>query len=54
MGIDVYIKWDHQSEEEREAQYTGFSNVHGHVGYLREDLSRGTVCYPGFGARGFC
>ena len=36
MGIDVYIKWDHQSEEEREAQYTGFSNVHGHVGYLRE------------------
>ena len=36
MGINVYLKWDGQSEAERRAQYTGFSTVHGHVGYLRE------------------
>lgn len=36
MGIDVYLRWDGQTEEEKEAQYTGFSIVSGHVGYLRE------------------
>ncbi|MCP4493321.1 MAG: hypothetical protein GY820_39355 [Gammaproteobacteria bacterium] len=36
MGIDIYLRWDGQTEEEEEAQYTGFSCVHGHVGYLRE------------------
>jgi hypothetical protein len=36
MGIDVYARWKDQTEEEKNAQYTGFSTVHGHVGYLRE------------------
>lgn len=36
MGIDVYMLWNGQTEEERKAQYTGFSIAHGHVGYLRE------------------
>jgi hypothetical protein len=36
MGIDIYCKWKNQSKEEEKAQYTGFSTVHGHVGYLRE------------------
>lgn len=36
MGIDIYTRWDDQTAEEREAQITGFSTLHGHVGYLRE------------------
>jgi hypothetical protein len=36
MGIDVYLRWDGQTEAEKEAQITGYSIVHGHVGYLRE------------------
>src|SRR6266566_5106087 len=36
MGIDVYMKWKGQTEEEHKAQITGFSVMHGHVGYLRE------------------
>jgi len=36
MGYDVYMRWKGQTEDERQAQYTGFSIVHGHVGYLRE------------------
>lgn len=36
MGIDVYLKWEGQDEEEKQAQYTGFSTTHGHAGYLRE------------------
>ena len=36
MGIDIYMTWDGMSEEERHAQYTGFSVVAGGVGYLRE------------------
>jgi len=36
MGIDVYAKWDEQTEAERQAQFTGFSIVSGDVGYLRE------------------
>lgn len=36
MGIDIYAEWTGQTEEEKEAQVTGFSVVHGHVGYLRE------------------
>jgi hypothetical protein len=35
MGIDVYARWDGQTKYEEEKQYTGFSTVHGHVGYLR-------------------
>jgi len=36
MGIDIYAKWRNQTKKEREAQFTGYSTVHGHVGYLRE------------------
>jgi hypothetical protein len=36
MGIDIYARWQGQTEQEIEAQQTGFSVYHGHVGYLRE------------------
>lgn len=36
MGIDVYLKWDRQTESERKAQFTGFSVEAGNVGYLHE------------------
>jgi hypothetical protein len=36
MGIDIYAHWKGQTEKEEKAQVTGFSVVHGHVGYLRE------------------
>ena len=36
MGIDIYARWRNQSEDEEQAQFTGFSLAHGHVGYLRE------------------
>lgn len=36
MGIDVYLRWDNQTEEEKQKQYTGFSTNSGHTGYLRE------------------
>ena len=36
MGIDIYARWPQQSEAETDAQCTGFSIEHGHVGYLRE------------------
>jgi hypothetical protein len=35
MGLDVYLIWDGQTEEEKEAQFTGFSIGDGHNGYLR-------------------
>lgn len=36
MGIDIYAEWRGQTREEKEAQVTGFSTLHGNVGYLRE------------------
>ena len=36
MGIDIYARWPGQTEAEAEAQVTGFSIAHGHIGYLRE------------------
>lgn len=36
MGIDIYLTWDEQTQEERQAQYTGFDVTAGAVGYLRE------------------
>lgn len=36
MGLDIYLRWNGQTEEEKSKQYTGYSTVHGHVGYLRE------------------
>lgn len=36
MGIDIYAHWAGQTDEEKQAQFTGFSVKHGHAGYLRE------------------
>jgi len=36
MGIDIYARWKDQTEAEVSAQYTGFSDRAGNVGYLRE------------------
>lgn len=36
MGIDVYLKWDGQTEAEERGQITGFSAIAGRAGYLRE------------------
>jgi len=36
MGIDIYAVWEGQTKQEAQAQITGLSVVHGHVGYLRE------------------
>lgn len=41
MGIDIYAHWRGQTEEEKEAQFTGFSIWHGYVGYLREGYHGG-------------
>lgn len=35
MGLDVYLRWDGITEEEKQKQYTGFSVDAGNVGYLR-------------------
>jgi hypothetical protein len=36
MGIDIYLKWDGMTEEDRQQQHTGFDTTVGRVGYLRE------------------
>jgi hypothetical protein len=36
MGIDIYLRWEGMTEEEQNKQYSGFSTVNGHNGYLRE------------------
>lgn len=36
MGIDIYTKWKGQTEDEHQAQFTGFDTEAGKVGYLRE------------------
>lgn len=36
MGIDIFAEWSGMTEDEKNAQYTGFSTVHGKAGYLRE------------------
>jgi hypothetical protein len=36
MGIDIYARWRNMTDEEKNAQYTGFSITAGNVGYLRE------------------
>ena len=38
MGTDVYLEWDGMTEEEKKAQYTGFSIDAGRVGYLRASI----------------
>ena len=36
MGIDIYMRWDGMTEDDRQKQYTGFDATVGEVGYLRE------------------
>jgi hypothetical protein len=36
MGIDIYLEWDGQTEEDTRKMATGFSTTSGDVGYLRE------------------
>jgi hypothetical protein len=36
MGIDIYLEWDGQTEEDKKNMFTGFSTTSGAVGYLRE------------------
>ena len=36
MGIDIYMQWDKQSEDEKQGQILGFSIEGGFAGYLRE------------------
>ena len=36
MGIDIYLKWGLMTEEDCDAQVTGFDTTKGEVGYLRE------------------
>jgi hypothetical protein len=36
MGIDIYARWNGQTDAEEEAQYAGPALTSGHVGYLRE------------------
>lgn len=36
MGIDIYMNWDDMTNDEKQAQYTGFSTTSGNMGYLRE------------------
>jgi len=36
MGIDIYLEWAGQTEEDRKKMCTGFSTTSGDVGYLRE------------------
>jgi len=38
MGTDIYLEWDGMTEEEKKAQYTGFSIDAGRVGYLRASI----------------
>jgi hypothetical protein len=35
MGLDIYLRWEGMTKEERKAQITGYSIVAGKVGYLR-------------------
>lgn len=46
MGIDVYMTWDKQTKQEKEAQYTGFDVTAGNVGYLREAYHGGPYATP--------
>ena len=36
MGIDIYARWKNQTSKQEQKQKTGFSVLHGKVGYLRE------------------
>ncbi|MGE3702646.1 MAG: hypothetical protein AB7G08_28350, partial [Hyphomicrobiaceae bacterium] len=53
MGIDIYATWRDQTSAESDAQATGFSAVHGHVGYLREAYHGGPYVTMYFVAEAF-
>ena len=53
MGIDIYATWRGQTSAESDAQATGFSVVHGHVGYLREAYHGGPYVTKYFVAEAF-
>ena len=36
MGIDIYMRWEGMTEEDRDKQIAGFDATVGEVGYLRE------------------
>ena len=38
MGTDIYLEWDGMTDEEKEAQITGFSIRAGDKGYLRASI----------------
>lgn len=40
MGLDIYLRWEGQTEDEKQAQYTGFTTT-GEAGYLRSSYNDG-------------
>ena len=38
MGIDIYLKWDGITDDDKQKQLTGFSLTSGHLGYLRQSF----------------
>lgn len=53
MGIDVYLRWDDQTEQEQRAQYCGFDTTKGSTGYLRESYGGVRHALYAFVAEGF-
>ena len=43
MGLDIYVRWDGMTREERDAQITGFTDAT-EVGYLRFNWTGVAVC----------
>ena len=43
MVIDIYMRWDGQTDKEIEAQYEGFDITIGHLGYLREAYFKDSI-----------
>ena len=39
MGLDIYLKWNEQTPNEKQAQYCGWAINNGHNGYLRASWS---------------
>lgn len=42
MGVDFYLKWSDQTDEEHDSQITGFASV-GDRGYIRESYGGSTL-----------
>lgn len=55
MGLDIYLEWENQTEEEKKAQFTGFANA-GNTGYLRSSYNPSgfnSFCNDHLNHRGF-